>query len=428
MDKQTELMIRILLLPALLVFFSPDGRAQTEFNYDYTYVDHIRTVRFFPDGVQLGYPILELYSGAQLILTFDDMTNEVRNYVYTVQHCNADWQPSDLMENEYIDGFTEDYVDQFEFSYNTYVPFVQYNLAIPNADMGFTKSGNYILKVYDDEDERQLVLTRRFVVVEPIMRVFWNMARTGMVSKADTHQEIDFTVRHTGINVRNPMIEVSATVLQNFRWDNALYDLQPNFVRGEDLVFDFQDKIVFEAGKEFRFLDIRSFRYPSNNVATIEVLNTGVDITLLKDKKRVNQAYLEYNDLNGQYFIENQDIGDNDLAGDYAQVLFSLSSAGEYEEGEVYVFGALSEWQLKPQFRMVYNERVNAYVADIPLKQGYYDYYYAVTQPGSQRPEIEEMEGNWYETENSYTILVYFRPFGERYDRLVAAPVFSSRS
>jgi hypothetical protein len=413
------------LLPLFFLLTALTGLAQSYYT-DYTYVDYIRSVRIHPLGVELGYPIIELNSNGRLLITFDDLSDEVKNFTYSVVHCDANWEPSDLTENEYINGFLEDRIDDFSFSANTRTPFVHYYFAIPNRDMAFTRSGNYLLQVFEDEDEKKLVFTRRFLIVEPIMRIAPRVVRASVVSQSDTHQEIDFIVSHKGINIRNPMIDVKATVLQNGRWDNAITEIRPQFVRPEEMSFDYQNKIVFEAGKEFRNLDLRSFRYPSGDVAAIEVYTDGIDITLGKDLKRVNQVYVEFNDINGNFVIESTDLGDPKLESDYARVLFTLYSPTEFEDGDVYVLGALSEWQLKPECRMAYNPRISAYVGEVLLKQGFYNYYYAVAPRKGGAPSVTDTEGNWFETDNDYTVLVYYRPFGERYDRLVAAQTFRS--
>lgn len=396
-------------------------------NDDYVYVDHIKTVRFHPGSLIVGFPAIELFSNAQLYFSFDDFQDEVHTYTYTLVHCNADWTPSNLAPTEYLNGFEEETIDTYEFSFNTTTPYTHFFMALPNNDMRPTKSGNYLLHVFDDEDERFPVITRRFVVVENIMQVAARLVRPSVVSKSNTHQEIDFQVAHPGIDVRNPRLEVSAFILQNGRWDNAVKNLKPLFVRGEELSFDYQDKVVFPAGKEFRPVDLRSFRYPSPEVANVESYPDGIDITLYKDDKRVLQPYFEYQDLDGRYFVETQDGSDPELQSDYASVLFTLYSPTEYDDADVFVFGAFTDWQLKPENQMVYNDRVNGYVADLFLKQGYYDYYYAVAPRDGGPPSIDDTEGNWYETENEYAILIYYRPFGERYDRLVAYHSFSSR-
>jgi hypothetical protein len=275
-----------------------------------------------------------------------------------------------------------------------------------------------------------------------------------MVSKSRTHQEINFSVLHEGIRVNNPRRDVDVMVLQNGRWDNAYLNLKPQFVKTDELVYDFLDKIVFPAGKEFRYFDLRSLQYRSDQVRAIEEYKDGYDVTLFTDEIRGYSAYYNLRDLNGGFVIGNIDntnnptitfsdsdteetrntkIGllrqqlldnmeANNLESDYANVLFSLEMNEPLYDKEVYIFGAMSDWKIDDRFKMTYQNVVNAYVADVFLKQGYYNYMYAVVpKKGEKIPDLGEIEGNWYEAENAYTILVYYRPFGERYDRLVAA-------
>ncbi|MDF1863189.1 MAG: DUF5103 domain-containing protein [Saprospiraceae bacterium] len=427
-------------------------------------------------GVKAAQPIVRL-GRYQLFFSFDEMGEDAKNYVYTITHCNADWTPSNLTEMDYIDGFQEEDIDEFEYSFNTYSIYTHYNLILPNEDMRFTKSGNYLLKVYEDEDEKELAITRRFMVVEPIMKIFADMVRPAMVNKIKTHHEIDFVVSHEDFEVRNPRTELSATVLQNGRWDNAITEIRPQFTRREEQLFTYQDKIVFPAGKEFRPLDLRSFKYGSLDIQQVNLFNENYEVTLHPDKKRFSQVHLDVFDLNGDFVIENRDnlnfrirqqntqnirdlertnaelrgqgldtiavsfgnpgisydvintfeASEHDIRSEYGSVLFTLYSPTEYYDSEVYIFGGLSDWQLKPEFKMVYNPQISSYVCKPELKQGYYDYYYVTVSKKDRKMEIEDTEGSWFETENTYTILLYYRPFGVRYDKLVGVGTFSSR-
>jgi hypothetical protein len=267
---------------------------------------------------------------------------------------------------------------------------VHYYFAIPNQNMSFSKSGNYVLKVYEDERQKTLVFTRRFMVAERAVRIEPRVVRPSVVSKSETHQEIDFIVDHRNFNIRNPLIEVKASVLQNGRWDNAIVGIPPQFARPGELSFDYQNRVVFEAGKEFRSLDMRSIRYPSGDIAAVEVFSDGIDITLGKDLKRSNQVYLQYQDLNGQYVVESTDMGDPELSSDYARVLFTLHSPTEYQDADVYILGSITEWQIKPDFRLTYNPRIQAYMGEALIKQGWYNYYYALAPRKGGPPSIQE--------------------------------------
>jgi hypothetical protein len=396
-------------------------------NYDYVYVENIKSVRFHLDGLLLTYPIVDLGSSTPLVLSFDDLDGDVKDYSYRLIHCDRDWQPSQLNTMEYLEGFTEELIDNFQYSFKTVQIFTHYRLFLPNNDMRWTISGNYLLAVYEDEGDKVPVITRRFVVVDPKIQIQPRLVRPSQVSKSRTHQEIDFSVDHQRLDIRSPQIEVRAAVLQNGRWDNAVTDLKPFFTRANELVFDYQDKIVFPAGREFRYLDLRSLRFRSENISAIESYRDGYEVILYKDEKRTNQSFFTREDINGKFVIESYDQQDFDLSGDYADVLFTLYSPAELG-GDVYLLGAISDWRPKEAFKMVYNPAINGYVAKVLLKQGYYEYAYGVMPDveGVRTLDLSETEGNSYETQNDYTILVYYRPFGSRYDQVIGAVTFDT--
>lgn len=419
-------MKKLLSLALLLAGFQLFAQDEKLHNYDWVYQDNIITVKFHLDGLVLSYPIIDLNSSGQLRFSFDDLDADVKNYFYTLQLCNADWTPTDLTEMEYLRGFSEDRIDTYHYSFSTRVPYTHYELLLPNNDMAWTRSGNYLLKVYEDNGGRKLVITRRFMVVDPLVQITPRVTIPNMVSKARTHQEIDFTVNHEKLDIRNPRSEIRAVVLQNGRWDNAITGIEPLFIRQTELIFDYQNKIVFPAGKEFRYFDMRSLKYRLDNIAAIEEFDDGYEVDIVPDKKRSNEPHLYRDDTNGKFVIEHLDQpGGSDLRSDYADVLFTLYSPAPIEGGDVYLFGAFSDWRPRPEYKMIFNPAINSYVCKALLKQGYYDYQYVVVKPTGEI-SIEDTEGNWYETENDYTILIYYHPFAARYDQLIAAFTFDS--
>ncbi len=412
----------------LLLLNSLPGFAQQKEtkNIDQVYVENIHSVKFHVNGTVLSYPIIDLNSNTQLLLSFDDFNEDVTDYFYTITLCNADWKPAELDELDYLEGFNGERISEYQFSFNTLKSYTHFELKLPNDDIRWLVSGNYLVNVYEDNEEETLVITRRFMVVEPIMVTFPESVAPSIVSKYKTHQEIDFTVNHKGIEVSNPRKEISATVLQNGRWDNAITDLGPVYIKGYNLIFDYQDKVIFPAGKEFRHLDIRTFRYATEKVVDIYRSGDLYDVMLLREEPRVFKNFQSFNDINGNFVIEHLEGRNPDLEGEYASVFFSLGVSQEYFDSEVYIIGKLTDWQLKKEFKLAFNPTISAYVGRALLKQGYYNYYYVEVPAESTTFSHENIEGDWFETENKYTVLVYYRPFGARHDRLVSASTIST--
>lgn len=424
-------MNRLLLLTALLFFYLNPVFSQNPrlVNYDHTYVDHIKSVKFHLDNLFFSYPIVTLNSQNRLRLSFDDLEADNKNYVYSLIHCDRDWQPSQLTEMEYLDGFSEERINDFRLSFRTIKSFTHYELTLPNNYVRWRVSGNYILVVYEDGGDKIPVISKRFVVVEPEVRVTPTITRTAQASKSRTHQEIDFIIDHDKFPLRNPRQEIRAVVLQNGRWDNAIENLEPLFLRTNRMVFDYQNKITFPAGNEFRQLDLRSFRYRGQNMASIERQDDIFKVQLFRDQSRKKQPYLFFQDTNGDFIIETQDENNFDLSSDYGDILFILNTEGALGDKEIYVTGTFENWEMLERNKMTYNPAINSYVAKIRMKQGYYTYGYATKDLGDTEaysPDFTALEGNFTETENNYSILVYYRPFGERYDRVIGAVTFNT--
>ncbi len=424
----TQTLIRTTSIFLLLFHVTLSNAQDEELLYqDHIYLDNIKSVKFHLNGSVLSYPIIDMRSGGQLSLIFDDLDEEVKDYVYTFVHCDYNWKPSNnISEMDYLDGFSEDNIDEYDFSFNTLTNYTNYQLRLPNQDMRWTKSGNYLLKVYDITDEKMLAITRRFVVVDPLVRIIPNLSYPSKVSKGRTHHEVDFVIDHKGFEIRNPQVAIKVVVMQNGRWDNAVKDLPPLFVKQEQIIYDYQDKITFPAGKEFRFADLRTFQYKTQSVSEIYDSRDGFDVTLIPERSRINKGYLSDNDINGQFVIESLEERDYNLRADYASVLFTLKEASPFHGSDVYLYGGMTDWGLKDEFKMTYNDLINAYVAKPFLKQGFYNYVYAVVNRSDKSIDLDELEGSWYETENDYTILVYYTPFGGRYDQLISAYTLNS--
>ena len=438
----------LLLLPLGLLAQSGDY----EF-YDNTYVENIKTVRLHVAGFPHSYPIIELNGGARLRLSFDDLSTDLRRYSYSFVHCNRDWTPSNLGAMEYNSGYSNDYIEDYDFSLRTLMPYTHYDLTFPNRNMRLEKSGNYLLVVYDTQDDNRVVITRRFMVTENLVGVNAQVTRPTVVDKIQTHQEVRMQVNTKQLQPRSPLQELSATVLQNGRWDNAVVNVPPNLLGREGVQFNYQDRIIFRGGNEFRNLDIRSVQAPRTEVSSITNEGNFYAMVLAPEMSRANTVYLQYFDLNGDFINFRSDrpvvnIADEFLQENYER--FGLDFTGEYVEltfifktrdglpldRDLYLFGAFSEWQLKYDYRMVWNASVNAYVGRVLVKQGFYNYY-VVTDTAKEAPRgvagrpadragYSETEDSFDVTENDYIGLIYYRPLGGRYDQLVGTSTVNS--
>ena len=416
--------------------------------YDNTYVDNIKAVRFHINGFPHSYPLIELGGGARLRLSFDDTSDEVVRYSYKFIHCDQDWQPSSLSPLEFNSGFTVDYLQDFDFSLRTLKNYVHYDLVFPNRNMKLEASGNYLLVVYNAEDEEFPVITRRFMVQESLAGVSGRVTRAVDVSKIHTHQEVDLTVNVEQMRLRAPLQELSATIIQNYRWDNAVVDIEPNLLGRGTVRFDYQGKVMFPGHNEYRNLDIRSVRTPRTPMVSITNEGDVYGMMMQAEPVRGLGTYVQYVDLNGDFVnlrsdqnqinINPEVLSDQfqrfnlDFTGEYIEMTFVLDTNGELDE-DVYIFGGLSEYQLKPNLRMVWNPNIGAYVGRTQLKQGFYNYHYVQGTPTQKTPARPHpqlnygmTEGNFEETENNYLGLVYWRPLGGRYDRLVGAAILNS--
>lgn len=409
------------ILPFLLLSFHLQAQAPLNPSLeDDVMGENWASVKFHPMGQPLQMPIMDLQGGS-LLLSFDDLDADIKRLYYTIQHCDADWKPSKLEQQEFMIGFNEEQITKYHAAFNTLIPYMHYELNLPNENLSFTKSGNYTLKIFDDLIHKKPLITRRFVISESLAAVIPQLTFSN-ITKYNTHQEFDFQLVAKSYRITNPLIEVRATILQNNRWDKSLSNIAPLYVKGEEIQFDYQDKIVFSGGKEFRQVDLRSTRMRSERVAQLERGNETWDYTLFADVDRSGMPYLFDKDANGNYVIESKDSDQSEVKGDYVNAHFTLK-INELDSGDVYVMGSFVDWKLRPFCKMKFNGK--AYETDILLKQGYYNYQYVVVYPKEQ-PNFEMLEGSSYETENDYTIIMYHRPFGARYDRVIGISRFSS--
>jgi hypothetical protein len=373
------------------------------------------------DGFELSNPVYEIGESSQLVLKFDDLSGEVKNYYYTIIHCDADWNESYIPQLDYLEGFAENPLDDYARSFNTSFDYINYRLFLPNDDVDFNYSGNYALVVYEGGNKENIVLSKRFYVVEPLVDVEGTVRRATLDAFRGENHEVDFTILHENLNIENPNEEVKVVIMQNNRWDNAIRGLKPLFIRDRSLVYDYNRENVFVAGNEFRYFDNRTNRVEGENVLSTDFHRPYFHKTLMPDEPRANKKFFEYEEMNGKYVVESQDreVEDFDTECDYTFVHFSLPLESILLGGSVNVFGALNNWNANKSNEMTWNFDTSAYELTLLLKQGYYNYMYVYVPQGSAVADHKNIEGSFWQTKNDYQIFVYYHEMGSRYDRLV---------
>ena len=429
-----------------------------EFEFiDKVYDDQIYTPTLFINGLPISFPILDLNENAKLRLSFDDFSSEEMEYYYTVIHCNADWEKSDIEPIEYLNSFEEGEIRDYYYSEATDQSYIHYSLLLPNSEINWKVSGNYLLLVYyyDEEDNKVVILTKRFMVSENEYKISATFGYPFNTEQLRTHHEFKTVINVKDNIIKSPISQLQLQIYQNGDWNRGLNEIKFTKFLDDKCFFDFPGNITFPAGKEFRHADLRNFKGMTSDIALLDRDEKGFIALLHPDAPRKYKPFFSDFDINGHFIIENsgailnkQTIGTYRYVGggdstevvpdfqtnyvlfdslclkcDYARVLFTLSTQEPLEE-DVYVYGALSNWQLEPRFKMEYHEEYKSYMVEVLLKQGYYNYTYVTMN--DDVIDLSSIEGNDHETENDYLILVYDRHPFLLYDRLKSVRVINS--
>ncbi len=390
---------------------------------DYIYSETIKTVLLYPatgspdDPRRLiGPPVIQLDGDRPLTLEFDDLTADYRGFRAKLIHCNADWNKSLLNDIEYTYEYNDYPITEFSQSFSTKVPYYHYRLEVPRVKV----SGNYVLVVYS-ERQRKPVFTRRFMVYENQVRIAAQARFSQGIREQRTDQQIDFSLDHKGYQIIAPQTDLKVFIRKNFRWDQTKSGFKPTNVRPFDQVLEYQFfnlENTFPGGNEFRYFDSRTLTARGYGVYELERLSEYTRLILSPDEPRARGAYIQMDDLNGQYIVDQRESGRGSNEADYTPVVFSLRTS-ELPGASVYVNGGFNLWLRNDVNRMTYDTDAELYRAVILIKQGVVNYNYAVIDKAPATAQEDVLEGNYAATENDYDILVYNRPPAARADKLV---------
>lgn len=414
------MMIRkILFLFTFCLWFGTAFGQANKVIYDRIFEENIQSVRLFPMRgdleAQMNSPVIQLGGNIPLVLLFDDLAYDPDMYSVKIIHCNMDWTPSDLKEPEYLDAYNEFNVTSYDYSIDTRIPYIHYRFTIPPV----YKSGNYAVIVYRGRDQNQTIITRRFMVFQNMINLAARVVPPSQTEVRRQVQQINVNINYKGRELFDPINNLRVVIRQNQRWDNVKVLKRPTMLREDTKMLEynlFDGSNAFFAGNEFRFVDLRFMRARGVNVSTIRVEKDAVFAEGGLNKLRPAGVYSQYLDLNGQYAIMNLERQNHELESEYMIMTFSLDAQGINDTP--YLIGALSEWGLSPDAKMTLNKKRNAYETTLILKQGWYDYQFAFK--GQEGWDMLPIEGSYFETENEYEVLVYYRDMGSRYDELIS--------
>ena len=379
----------------------------------------IKTLQIAVQGEKMGLPIIELNDAKTLQVSFDEMSYEAHSYSYKVLHCNANWTLSNLNSNEYISGFTSGNISDFTLSNNTTFLYTHYQIVLPNDDMNFKISGNYVVIIYEDNEVDKPVAQACFSIVEPHVKIGGNLRGNTDTELNGRLQQLDFEVELNGYKVRDASSEIKVVVRQNNRTDNQVADIKPTFLSNSKLSFINNKALIFEGGYEYHRFDISSVYAAGEGVENIRYNQTHYDASLYQNKIQTSKTYMQDMDVNGKYIVNMQNAQNDNVEADYMYVNFNLAAKQPFFDGQIYLGGDFNFNLMNDISRMKYDMNKASYVQTVLLKQGGYNYQYWFLPKGEQKASAERVDGSYWQTRNEYTIYVYHRGWGERYDKLV---------
>lgn len=375
---------------------------------------YIKTVILKPASTNSYNSFIRL--GEKITLSFDDLNADEYDYSYKIEHCDMNWELSNLMESEFIDGYAEERIRDYENSFNTLQPYTHYKVVLPNENTRLKISGNYIISILDENSD--VVFKRKFVVYRPQVRVGVAIFKSRDISYLNTKQAVEFTINHPNLLINNPSEEIFPVIIQNGNWQTAIKGLKPQFYRGTQLLYKYNKETSFWGGNEFLYFDSKSIRNSTLNIAKVELGRELYHSYLYTNEERIDQPYTLFEDINGNFIVRTLNGINQDLDADYSWIHFSLESMENLDGKDIYVQGKFNNWKLDESNKLKYNTQSGSYEANILLKQGFYNYQY-VTKNNEGTVSNYDIDGSHFQTENDYTVLVYYKKFGSRYTEVI---------
>ena len=403
----------------VLIFIVTSAIAQSEVEVIPPY--NIKTASFMQSNENV-VPVFEL--GAGFLFQFDDLFGNEADYYYEIVHCDYNWVPTNIPKQEYLKGFDGQRIQEYQNSLNTLQIYSHYKLPIPNQFTQLLLSGNYVLKILDENKE--VVLSRKFILYEDLVTIPIQIKRARTANYLEYKHNIEFSVKSQLINFQNPLKNVKVVLLQNGQFNTAIKNIAPQYTIGNELIYRYDTQTQFWAGNEFLYFDNNDIRAAGNNVSRIDSSNGIYNSNLYTNNARANYPYSVAPDVNGNFVVRNIRAEKNEIEADYAWVYFSLSAPAFMANKGIYITGMFNNYSLSPEYKMDFNVKQNTYEKAVLIKQGFTNYQYQVADAKGTIDAENAIDGNFWQTENDYSILVYYRENTDRYDRVIGKATANS--
>ncbi|MFV0506222.1 MAG: type IX secretion system plug protein domain-containing protein [Bacteroidales bacterium] len=422
--------MKLVLMLLFTYSLALSAHCQSYFDGAYTLNNGVESIRCFRDGYELTNPVINLNSSEQLVFQFDKLGEQLSGLNYKIVHCNRNWEASNISYTDYIEGSDYNPIYNYEQSISTLTDYMHYEVFVPNDYVQIKLSGNYAFIVYQNDDPEDILFVKHFYVVDKRVSIVGNAEKARLSANAEQGQSLTMQIDYRHIASANPTSDFSVAVSQNGRPDTRQTDLKPSAFSNNVLRYDYNSDYVFKGCNEFRIFDIRM----DNRKVGYKVETTGVKegrywAWLNIDKMRTYDDYFEIGDMNGRYTVENANRlkMDYDLYADYVLTKFSMHLPERIYGGDLFVYGALTNWQCTEMNKLQWNDEEQAYSCVLNLKEGVYNYMYAYIPKGSDKINTVSYEGSHWKTENEYMVMVYYKPIGARYDSLVGYQTINSK-
>ncbi len=382
---------------------------------------NIKTVSFVQNGQNI-VPLIRL--GDSFQLQFDDLYGNEANYYYFFVHCDYDWKPSQLSKNEFLKGFDELRIQDYTNSFNTLQLYSHYKVQFPNKNSQLLVSGNYMLKILNEDKE--VVFSRKFILYEELVSVPMQVKRARNVQEVNYKHNLDFSIKSQSILFQSPLNNVKVLLLQNGQLNSGITNVKPMYTIGNDLIYKYDTDTQFWAGNEFLFYENKDVRAANNNVGAIDSNGGVYNAHLYMNNARAQNPYTYYPDDNGNFIIKNINAENNEVESDYTWVFFTLSAPAYYGKNDIYVNGMFNNFAISPETKMDYNKEKGVYEKALMIKQGFTNFQYVIADKSGKIDNTNAVDGNFYQTENNYFALVYYRENNQRFDRVIGKGTASS--